>query len=324
MNATDPQATRDDPLDERLFVSLDSLLESRHQCQRMPLFRGPLQASRQLGRQYSRLRGRGVDFDQVRAYQPGDDIRSIDWRVTARTGKVHTKVFNEERERPVFIVCEQSNRLFFGSQLCFKSVLAAQACSLIAWTALAHNDRVGGVVFGKACHEVRPQRNRQSILRLFRLLIEANHALQPAGDSPSGAQTELLNQALRHTREVVRPGSILYVLCDHSAIDQLNQALLVPLAAHNDLVLLPLYDPFDAELPNADQLDFAQNGAQLSLNARDTSVRQAYAAQFLEQQLAWQRLARRLGCSLFSLHTASSPAAQIGTMFSAQKRRSRT
>lgn len=324
MNATDPHATRDDPLDERLFVSLDSLLESRHQCQRMPLFRGPLQASRQLGRQYSRLRGRGVDFDQVRAYQPGDDIRSIDWRVTARTGKAHTKVFNEERERPVFIVCEQSNRLFFGSQLCFKSVLAAQACSLIAWTALAHNDRVGGVVFGKVCHEIRPQRNRQSILRLFRLLIEANHALQPAADSPTGAQTELLNQALRHTREVVRPGSILYVLCDHSAIDQLNQALLVPLAAHNDLVLLPLYDPFDAELPNADQLDFAQNGAQLSLNARDTSVRQAYAAQFLAQQLAWQRLARRLGCSLFSLHTASSPATQIGTMFSAQKRRSRT
>mgnify|MGYP003633737904 FL=1 len=324
MKVTGPQSTSGDVLDDRLFVNLDSLLESRHECQRMSLFRGPMQASRQLGRQYSRLRGRGVDFDQVRAYQPGDDIRSIDWRVTARSGKVHTKVFNEERERPVFIVCEQSNRLFFGSQLCFKSVLAAQACSLIAWTALAHNDRVGGLVFGKVCHEVRPQRNRQSLLRLFRLLIEANHALQPSQDVPGDAPKELLNQALRHTREVVRPGSILYVICDHSAVDQLNQTLLVPLAAHNDLVLLPLYDALDAELPQADMLEFVQNGEQLSVNVSDEVVRTAYAAQFLAQQHAWQHLARRLGCSLFSLNTSSSAAEQIGTMFSAQKRRGRT
>jgi uncharacterized protein (DUF58 family) len=324
MKVTGPQSTPGEALDDRLFVSLDSLLESRHECQRMPLFRGPMQASRQLGRQYSRLRGRGVDFDQVRAYQPGDDIRSIDWRVTARSGKVHTKVFNEERERPVFILCEQSNRLFFGSQLCFKSVLAAQACSLIAWTALAHNDRVGGVIFGKDCHEVRPQRNRQSLLRLFHRLIEANHALHPSQDAHGNAPKELLNQALRHTREVVRPGSILYVICDHSAVDQLNQTLLVPLAAHNDLVLLPLYDALDAELPQADMLEFAQNDEQLSVNASDELVRKAYAAQFLAQQHAWELLARRLGCSLFSLNTSSSAAAQIGTMFSAQKRRGRT
>lgn len=324
MTVNDPQTHQNPPLDSRLFVSLDSLLESRHQCQRMPLFRGPMQASRQLGRQYSRLRGRGVDFDQVRAYQPGDDIRSIDWRVTARTGKVHTKVFNEERERPVFIVCEQSDRLFIGSQLAFKSVLAAQACSLIAWTALAHNDRVGGVVFGRVCHEVRPQRNRQSLLRLFRLLIDANHALQPPAGPNGEPRRELLDQALRHTREVVRPGSILYVICDHSAIDQLNQSLLTPLATHNDLVLLPLFDPLDAALPASDQLDFVQDGERVSINARDAAVRQRYANQFLAQQLAWQQLASRLNCSLFSLNTSSSAETQIGTMFSAQKRRGRT
>tara|TARA_R110001606_G_scaffold377844_1_gene537158 strand:- start:31480 stop:32454 length:975 start_codon:yes stop_codon:yes gene_type:complete len=324
MNVSTPDAQREPTKDERLFVSLDTLLDSRHQCQRTPLFRGPMQASRQLGRQYSRLRGRGVDFDQVRAYQPGDDIRSIDWRVTARTGKVHTKVFNEERERPVFIVCEQSNRLFFGSQLCFKSVLAARACSLIAWTALAQNDRVGGVVFGKACHEVRPQRNRQSLLRLFRLLIDANHSLTPLADSTDEPPRELLNQALRHTREVVRPGSILYIICDHSAVDGVNQSLLAPLALHNDLVLLPLFDTLDAELPAADQLDFIQNDQRLSINSREASVRGAYAAQFVAQQVAWEQLARRLGCSLFSLNTASPAQSQIGTMFNAHKRRSRT
>jgi uncharacterized protein (DUF58 family) len=324
VTVNDPQSHPQPPLDERLFVSLDTLLESRHQCQRMPLVRGPMQASRQLGRQYSRLRGRGVDFDQVRAYQPGDDIRSIDWRVTARTGKVHTKVFNEERERPVFVVCEQSDRLFLGSQLCFKSVLAARACSLIAWTALAHNDRVGGIVFGRVCHEVRPQRNRQSLLRLFRLLIEANQALRTPLRPTGEPARELLDQALRHAREVVRPGSILYVICDHSAIEQLNQSLLAPLATHNDVVLLPLYDSLDTALPAADQLDFIQDDQRVSLNTRDAAVRQRYANQFLAQQLAWQQLASRLSCSLFSLNTSSSADSQIGTMFNAQKRRGRT
>lgn len=245
-----------DPL---VRVTLECLLEARQHCQELPLFSRPMRTSRQAGRQYSRLRGRGVDFDQVRAYQPGDDIRSIDWRVTARTQKVHTKVFNEERERPVFVICEQSERLFLGTQRSFKSVLAAEACALIAWTALAHNDRVGGMIFDREqCHEVRPRRNRQAILQLFRLLMEANHQLAAGREAPVGAQSEPLNLALRHSREIIRPGSIIYLLCDHAAIDHLNQALLVPLSAHNDLILLPVLDPLDRDLPQRGLLEFTQ------------------------------------------------------------------
>ena len=146
-------------LDPTLHTSLEALLATRRHCHELPLFSRPVRNGRQTGQQNSRLRGRGVDFDQVRAYLPGDDIRNIDWRVTARSQKVHTKVFNEERERPVFLIGEQSPRLFFGSQRYLKSVLAAETCALIAWTALAHHDRVGGMVFGPGqCHEVRPRR----------------------------------------------------------------------------------------------------------------------------------------------------------------------
>ncbi|PKM05467.1 MAG: DUF58 domain-containing protein [Gammaproteobacteria bacterium HGW-Gammaproteobacteria-6] len=298
-------------IDNRLFITLEHLLESRQHCQRLPRGRGPAKASRQLGQQFTRLRGRGVDFDQVRTYQPGDDIRSIDWRVTARTGKVHTKVFNEERERPVFILCEQSSRLFFGSQTCFKSVIAAEACSMIAWTALANNDRVGGMVFGSACHEVRPQRSRQAILRLFNLLLAANHALSPALQSISDSQAEPLNMALHHSREILRPGSILYVICDHSAIEHLNQSLLVPLAAHNDLVLLPLFDPLEAALPAHHQLAFVQGQDYLSINTASRELRQVYASQFDTLQLGWQKLSRRLNCSLFTLDTRQSAVHQL-------------
>ncbi|WP_339648471.1 DUF58 domain-containing protein [Halopseudomonas pelagia] len=306
----------------RVYISLENLLESRQHCQRLPLFRGPVRASRQLGQQYTRLRGRGVDFDQVRSYQPGDDIRSIDWRVTARSNKVHTKVFNEERERPVFIMCEQSDRMFFGSQTCTKSVMAADAASLIAWTALAHNDRVGGVIFGAECHEVRPQRNRRAILRLFSLLQQANNALQPASQSIGDSQSEPLNLALRHSREVVRPGSILYLLCDHAAIDQVNPTLLVNLAAHNDLVLLPVYDILESQLPIGKVLEFSQGEERVTLNTADATLRAAYASQFIAQQHAWQRLSRRFSCSLFSLHTGSSAVDQLRDMLSSHKHRS--
>ncbi|MEH6565357.1 MAG: DUF58 domain-containing protein [Halopseudomonas sp.] len=299
-------------LDPAIYTSLDALLATRRHCHELPLFSRPVRSGRQSGQQSSRLRGRGVDFDQVRAYQPGDDIRNIDWRVTARTQKVHTKVFNEERERPVFVIGEQSPRLFLGSQRCFKSVLAAETCALIAWTALSHHDRVGGMVFGPGvCHEVRPRRDRKALLQLLQLLLKANQQLAPGQQPEPEDDTEPLNLALRHSREIIRPGSILYLICDHSAIDGLNQSLLVPLAGHNDLVLLPVFDPLDTSLPLFGPLDFIQGDERLTLDTLQAGVRETYAAQFIQQQQNWLRLARRLRCSLIPLDTRFAAHEQL-------------
>ena len=123
------------PTPPGIRVSLAELIEMRHRVREVQLFSTPSQRSPLIGLHHSKLRGRGVDFDQVRVYQAGDDVRTIDWRVTARTQEPHTKLFHEERERPIFIMVEQSRRLFFGSGLMFKSVLAAQAASLIGWAA---------------------------------------------------------------------------------------------------------------------------------------------------------------------------------------------
>ena len=123
------------PSQPGIRVSLGELIEMRHRVGEVQLFSTPARRSPLIGLHHSKLRGRGVDFDQVRAYQAGDDVRTIDWRVTARTQEPHTKLFHEERERPVFVVIEQSSRLFFGSQLCLKSVLAARAAALFGWAA---------------------------------------------------------------------------------------------------------------------------------------------------------------------------------------------
>lgn len=306
--------------DTHVYATLDSLLQTRQLCRDLPLSARSMHPGRQAGRQFSRLRGRGIDFDQVRLYQPGDDIRNIDWRVTARTRKPHTKVFNEERERPVFVICEQSSRLFFGTQQYLKSVISAEACALIAWMALAHNDRVGGMVFdAQTCHEIRPRRSRQAILQLLGRVLASNNALA-AGD-PVNTDSEPLNLALRHSREVVRPGSILYLLCDHAAIDGLNQPLLRALGSHNDLILLPVFDALEAELPSSSHLAFVQNQQRLTLNTTDAALREAWAAQFLARQQAWQQLAKRLRCGLQALDTSSAPIDQLRAMLSLHARR---
>ncbi|HAN54646.1 MAG TPA: DUF58 domain-containing protein, partial [Pseudomonas sp.] len=180
-------------------VSLSELIDIRHRVREVPLFSTPHRRSPLVGLHHSKLRGRGVDFDQVRVYQAGDDVRTIDWRVTARTQEPHTKLFHEERERPIYIVVEQSPRLFFGSGRQFKSVLAAQAAGLIGWAALSHNDRVGGLVFGSEQQEIKPRRSKQSLLQLLDRITRANRQLRP--DSP--LDPEAFSLALRRVREVL-------------------------------------------------------------------------------------------------------------------------
>ena len=300
-------------------TTLEALLDMRRHCQTLPSSLRSAQIGQQAGRQLSRLRGRGIDFDQVRQYQPGDDIRNIDWRVTARTRKVHTKVFNEERERPVFIMCEQSTRLFFGTRLQFKSVLASEAAALIAWMALAHNDRVGGMVFdAQHSQVVRPLRSRRAILQLLGVLLASNQVL--SADSPA-APGEPLNHALRRSREIMRPGSLLYLLCDHAAIDQLNPSLLSALSGHNDLVLLPVHDPLESSLPSSPALEFVQGEEQLTLDTTAAALREAWADQFSERQRAWQRLASRLRCALLPMDTSQSAVEQLHPLLASHLRR---
>ncbi|GIZ12100.1 DUF58 domain-containing protein [Pseudomonas sp. NCCP-436] len=307
--------------DSALQVSLGELIEMRNKVREIPLFSTPARRSLLIGLHHSRLRGRGVDFDQVRVYQPGDDVRTIDWRVTARTQEPHTKLFHEERERPIFIIAEQSQRLFFGSERCFKSVLAARAAALVGWAALEHNDRIGGLIFGDSeYHEVKPRRSRQSLLQLLSLLARANQALAP--DAPPCPSRDTFGLALRRAREVLRPGSLAVVLCDGRALSDNTEQQLSLLARHTDLLLLPLVDPLDQALPAAGLLRFTQNGSELELDSHDGELRQRYRTLAEERSQRWQRLAQKLGVPLLPLNTRFELVAQLQEQLGAPRTRS--
>ncbi|MFI8479315.1 DUF58 domain-containing protein [Pseudomonas sp. NPDC078700] len=299
-------------------VDLAELIEMRHRVHEVRLFSSPSRRSPLIGLHHSKLRGRGVDFDQVRVYQAGDDVRTIDWRVTARTQEPHTKLFHEERERPIYILVEQSQRLFFSSKLIFKSVLAAQVASLIGWAALDHNDRVGGLVFGgNEHHEIKPRRSKQSLLQLLSRLARANQAL------PGNIQSnrDAFGLALRRAREVLRPSSLVVVICDERTLNDASEQQLTLLARHSEILLLPISDPLDHELPDAGRLRFAQLGAQLELDSHNRELRKAYKAQSESRAARWQRLSQKLGVPLLPLNTEREMIDQLRDHLNGQRGR---
>jgi uncharacterized protein (DUF58 family) len=304
------------PTQPGIRIDLAELIEMRHRVREVQLFSTPARRSPLIGLHHSKLRGRGVDFDQVRVYQAGDDVRTIDWRVTARTQEPHTKLFHEERERPVFIMVEQSRQLFFGSALAFKSVLAAQAAALFGWAALGHNDRIGGLVFGdQEHHEIKPRRSKHSLLQLLNRLARANQALH----GEQAAERDAFGLALRRAREVLRPGSLGVVLCDERSLNPAAEQQLILLGRHTDLLLLPISDPLDHALPAAGLLRFADRGAQLELDTHSSDLLASYSAQAEQRRARWQLLAQKLGVPLMPLSTAGELVEQLREQIGTQR-----
>ncbi len=255
----------------------------------------------QSGAYQSRHRGRGIDFHEVRVYQPGDDIRQMDWRVTARTGRAHTKLYHEERERPVLLAVDQGASMRFGTRVAFKSVLAAQAAALIAWGAAARGDRVGGVVFAGAAHaELRPQGRIHGVLRLLRALATAQGA-HPSADA--GTHVNGLHSALIRLARITHPGSLLFLLSDFRGFGPEAERLFAQLARHNEVVAVFLYDPLEAEPPPPGQYRVSDGTHFQTLEAGGKAFERRYRQRFEARRERLARCCRRHCVQLVSLAT---------------------
>lgn len=231
----------------RVHCSLDSLLALRHQGEGLRLRLQPRLLERMAGGHVSRLRGRGMEFAEHREYQAGDDLRAIDWRVTARRSRPYTRLYQEELERPVFLVVDQRKSLFFGSRHRFKSVLAAEAAALLLWAGLAQQDRVGGVVLGADRIDIcPPRRQTRHALRFLESLAQANAALSRS--SPVGNPQALVT-VLEEVRRLARPGSLCVLISDWRYLDEAILTRLRALNGHLQTVALQVFDPLERELP---------------------------------------------------------------------------
>jgi uncharacterized protein (DUF58 family) len=256
------------------------------------------------------MRGRGLNFEEIRDYRVGDDIRSIDWKVTARLRKPHIRVFNEERDRQTIIVVDQRLSMFFGSRRAMKSVTAAEAAAIAAWRVLGVGDRIGAVVFGdRDLVEVAARRSRATVLQTLSAIVAQNQALGVGRGLVS--TPAMLNSALEHARRRAPHDAAVIIISDFDGADDATRASITTLARHNDVIAVLVHDPLQSDLPPSASMTVTDGELQIRLDVGRDSVRRS-VSQVTQDRLktvfAWTH---ELGIPVLPLSAAEDTAAQV-------------
>ena len=281
---------------------MDALIRLRGAARGLELGARRKALSAQAGGYVSAYRGRGMEFDEVRVYQAGDDARTIDWRVTARRGQPHTKLFREERERPVMFLVDMHPGMYFGSRVQFKSVLAGQLSALMGWAAVRAGDRVGGVVNAATAHqEIFPAAREQGLLPLLKAMVR----LQP--DTPGVLEPGRMDNALARMARLVHPGSLVMIFSDFRELGDQAAKYLAAMARHNDVIVVFLYDPLEAEAPPAGYYQLGVDAQRLTLDTRQLSVVEHWQAAFHAHRTLVRSLCMRHAIHFMEIATTDNP-----------------
>ena len=234
------------------------------------------------GNHLSQIRGRGMDFSEVRNYQAGDEIRHMEWRVTARTGKPHIKLYQEERERPVVILIDFNSSMYFGTRIAFKSVVAAQLAALLSWTVTKQGDRVGGFLFSSTAHNEFIPRSREAGVLPFLAALSEYTRNRP--QNAIALNNRPLSYALQRVRRVAKPGSILVLLSDFYNLDKESEQHLSRLCKHNDILAYHICDPLELAPPKPQQYAITDGKQEMLLDTTVKAIRLGYQ-HYCEQRI---------------------------------------
>jgi uncharacterized protein (DUF58 family) len=296
------------PYAEVARVDVRTLLRLAEPAAALPQFAESARAL-QRGVQIARFKGRGMEFAEVRPYQPGDDIRSLDWKVTARTGEPYTKLFREERERPVLLAVDLRSPMFFGTHGAFKAVTAAYAASLLAWVAIRAGDRIGGMLFADGAHaELKPVRGRAAVLHFIRTLVA--HPAWAAWRT-SGYRAAALTEGLARLRRVAKPGSLVAVLSDFRGLDGGAELELVALGRHTDVLLIQVYDPIEAQAPPPGRYVVTDGARRFAIDSSNRRSTERYVERFATTRARLRDIAGRTRGHTFSIATADDLLATL-------------
>jgi uncharacterized protein (DUF58 family) len=293
-------------LSKGVRVGLDELLSMRLRARRLARPSTRVRGSH-AATHTSRFRGRGVDYVESRAYQPGDDIRQMDWRLTARSGRPHTKVFQEEREQSILLLVDCNASMHFGSRVRFKSVQAARTAALVAWAAVHGGDRVGALGFGPGLNaEVKPGGGPRGALHVLRALVEWD-AITAAGGT-----SEPLSQALQRARRLARPGARVILLTDGFSADAAADGPLSLLAEHCDVATVVLGDALEQSAPPPARyaVESSESGRVL-LDFAATKTRARWAQWFAERRALLHGMLQRRGLRSVTLDTRAEADAAL-------------
>lgn len=268
------------------------------------------------GQYHSVFKGQGIEFDEVREYQIGDDIRTIDWNVTARTGLPHVKKYVEERELSVMIVVDVSYSQRFGSVNSLKSQLAAEIAALLAFSAIRNNDKVGLIVFTDRIEKfIPPRKGLRHVLRIIREVLYFE---------PKGRSTDIAG-ALEYLAQVLRRKSIVFLVSDFLGGSGALKKVLSITNKRHDLIGITLNDPKELVLPKSGMLvlEDAETGGLVYVDTASEEVRRSYEESNVRRIREREQLFRGVGMDYIDISTESSYADEIVKFFLKRRRRRR-
>ncbi|PIQ33170.1 MAG: DUF58 domain-containing protein [Zetaproteobacteria bacterium CG17_big_fil_post_rev_8_21_14_2_50_50_13] len=271
----------------------------------------------QAGAHRSHFQGQGMEFDESRLYQPGDDIRNMDWRVTARTGKAHTKIFREERERPGWLALDLRPPMFFGTRGALKSIIATEVASLLAWSVLHQGDRVGGLIIGAAAGRgsavIKPAHGRRSIMRLLGLALD-----QPLWTTAVGQQSvpetapDLLPH-VQHLEHLAHSGSLLVIISDGRGMNEQAVQRMRRLLIHHQVIFVLIHDPFESALHDVGLLALTNGVQKVNLDTANRNILARHQSLFAERRQALESLDQHPNFFLLSCCTTDDPFSVLNT-----------
>jgi len=274
------------------------------------------------GRHASRLRGRGLNFEEIRAYVPGDDLRHLDWKASTRVGHALVRSYTEERDRPALFVVDQRISMFYGTRRAMKSVVAAELAALGAWMSFQAGDRAGAVIFDDAGIQSMPaHRSRARLLALLAALARSNQALN--ADDPVRINGGQLDAALRAALHLATHDYLVFIVSDFLGADEQTLQLIRELATHNDVVAALVFDPSARSVPDQGKIVVTEGELQVELDFDRKNIREPLSAMFDRRLQQTTELVRRCGVPMLAVDTEQPTLLQVARMLGHLVRRGR-
>ena len=295
---------------EGIYAELDDLVRLQHKASGFSFLPKQPVHSILSGRHTSKLRGRGLNFEELRNYLPGDDTRNIDWKVTARTRTPYVRVYTEEKDRTVWLLIDQRIGMFFGSRQRMKSVVAAEVAAISAWRVLSAGDRVGALVFSDTeISVIRPHRSRERVMQILKQVVKKNRALSANNDLKP--DTGKLNEALKQVSILARHDCLVCLITDGDGINPETRKHITRLSEHNDVLTALIFDPLEKDMPAAGRLRFADGEGQIEADTSNRKLRMAFQGEFGKKLERIQSASRRFSIPVLALDTIDPVPDQI-------------
>lgn len=296
-----------------ISVNLQDLIKLRHVAVGIELAPQRQVGGQLVGEHHSFIQGRGMDFDEFRAYSPGDDVRRIDWHVTAKNNKPYIRVYKEEKQRPIFVLLDQGKSMQFGTKVAFKSVIAAKLAAILAWATLQNNDRIGGFIFGgKTIAEVPAMSGKRGVLKLLHAI--ASYNVEEKNDD--------FKTTLLHLRQVIKPGSLVIIISDFQSLNEKLEKQMSYISNRCEMLAIQVNDPVETILPQGNYT-FSDGKDRIAINTRIKKVSRHFHQEFIENYYRFQHYCNQHRIKLLSVLTNDDIRQYLKKFFANQATKTR-